>query len=508
MKNRFTQTVLATVMAAAVALSACGDDKQSTPTPDPDPDPKPTDQVVFSSASEAFYRGNANGNQLGLYTLTLEAEGQHLYIEFTSALTTSAKPMPEEGTYDFSADNAQATFNGASYWLATVNGAEITRRLASGSFSVAATETGYRIAGKVAGQDQVALDFVYEGALSFVDLNGDPAEDAIQCLSARGTYYGLYYIPNAPNYYIVLFDTLHSNEGDPYSYRICLDFTSIRPSGGKIMPALGTYRLDTEGTFSEGTFLQGLINGANGTLWQIPDGSGGSTRYMVQDGFFTIRMTDNNKYQIFGTLKDAYGREISFDYVGALPFDNAAVGTFTSLTSDFEMGEAFYVNQKCYDTTSDPKRNYWKIYFYDEESWTSKGKEGYFITFDIPLEKQAKSIPAGEYTPADHVKLPKAGNYIPGYIFAYDTSLSTAFGAWLAKGNGEKSAVWAPIRGGSLKLVDNGDKTFTATFDVIDDGFIPKHITGSFTGEIPFTTDSQVKVIAKPAASRASDNRR
>ena len=502
MKNRFFQAVFATAVAAAVVLSACSDDKQNTPAPDPGPGPKPTDQVVFNSVSEAIYRGDVNANRLGLYTLTLEAEGQRLYLEFTSSLTTAVKPVPEEGAYDFSADNAEGTFNGASYWLATVNGAEITRRLASGSFSVTAIETGYKIAGKVAGQDGVALDFVYEGALSFTDFNGDPAPDAIQCLSARGTYYGLYYIPNASNYYIVLFDTAHVNEGDSYSYRICLDFTSVRPSGGKIMPALGTYRPDTDGTFDEGTFLQGLINGANGTLWQVPSSGGGATRYMVQDGFFTIRTAENNKYQIFGTLKDAYGKEISFDYVGALPFENDAVGTFTSLTEDFALGKAFYVNQKCYDTTSDPDFNYWKIYFYDEQSWTSKGKEGFFVAFDIPLDKQAKSIPAGEYTPAEHVLKPQQGNYVPGYIFAYDTSLATAFGAWLAKGNGENSVVWAPIRGGSLKLVDNGDKTFTATFDVTDDDFIPKHITGSYTGEIPVTSDSQVKVTTRPVAPR------
>lgn len=500
MKRTFKYIVLAAMTSAILVLSSCSDDKETPGKPGPDPKPDAT--VVFSSVSEAIYRGDANGNRLGLYTLTLEAPGQKLYLEVTSSLTDSAAPVPDEGVYDFSADNSQGSFNGKSYWVSTVNGADITRRLTSGSFTLTATETGYKLSGKVAGQDEVPLVFLYEGVLKFIDLNGDPADDAIQCLSARGTYYGLYYIPNASNYYIVLFDTVHSNEGDPYSYRICLDFTSVRPSGGKIMPALGTYRPDMDGTFGEGTFLQGLINGANGTLWQVPDGSGGSTRYMVTDGFFTIRTTDNNKYQIFGTLKDAYGREISFNHVGALPFENDAVGTFTSLTQDFALDEAFYVNQKCYDTTSDPDSNYWKIYFYDEQSWTWKGKQGFFVTFDIPLDKQAKSIPAGEYTPAEHVLFAQPGNYVPGYIFAYDTSLATAFGAWLAKGNGENSVVWAPIRGGSLKLVDNGDKTFTATFDVTDDGYIPKHITGSYTGEIPLTSDSQVKVGVNPVVTR------
>lgn len=509
MKKTGKRIVLGMMTVAAALFMACGDDKTNptpdpTPDPDPDPDPEPTEQVVFTTVTEAIYRGDVKSNGNGLYTLLLETSDNKLYFELSSSLTDSATPVPDEGTYTFATDHAKGSFNGESYWMLSDNGTEINRRLVSGSFTLSATEKGYKLTGKVAGRDETELDFVYEGTMKFIDFNGEPAADAIKCLSGHGTYYGGYYIPHAADYYLVFFDTAHNASGDPYNYRICLDFTSARPTGGSLFPALGTYRIDKAGTFGEYTFVAGMMNGANGTLWQVPNNNGGATRYMVTDGFFTLRSAGNGKYQVFGTLKDNYGKEISFDYVGPLDFDNDAVGTFTSLTTDFDLGEAFYANQKCYETAEDG--NYWKIYFYDEVGWTSKGKEGYFVAFDIPLPKDAKSIPAGEYTPAAHVLLPEAGNYIPGYLFAYDTSMAYAYGAWLAKGDGTASRPWAPIRGGSLKLTENADKTFTATFDVTDDNYIPKHIRGSFTGEIPLAAGSLEAPATAPILRRAARN--
>jgi hypothetical protein len=58
--------------------------------------------------------------------------------------------------------------------------------------------------------------------------------------------------------------------------------------------------------------------------------------------------------------------------------------------------------------------------------------------------------------------------------------------SWLVSG----TSPYAPIRGGSVNLVKNTDNTFTITFDVLDDDFVPKHITGSFTGELPFASGS------------------
>ena len=443
-------------------------------------------KTTFTTVTEAVYRGD-NGDGKGLYRLTLETEGQTLHLEFLSTLTDAADPVPDEGTYSYSAYGELHTFNGNGYWMSSVDGTEITRKLASGSFSFEASDAGYKIAGTAGGRDGAKLGFAYEGEIKFVDFNGTPAADAITCLTANCIYYGKYYIPNAANYYLVLFDTIHTSEGQPYNYRICLDFTSKFPSGGSLMPALGTYRPDKDGVFAEGTFLEGLMNGANGTLWQIPS-SDGSTRYMVSDGFFTIREAEGGKYQIFGTLKDNYDRELSFNYVGTLPCQNDAVGTFSSLSDDFAMGEAFYANQKCSEES--PEGDLWTVWFYDEASWTTKGKDGYFIRFDIALEHGKTRIPAGEYTASAHVLMPEFGNYIPGYIFAYDQSIATANGSWLAQGREDGSVCWAPVRGGTLKMEENEDGTYKATFDLTDDAFIPNSISGSFTGEIPLMTAS------------------
>lgn len=497
MKNIFKYLMFAAFSVAAIEFfTACGDDDPVSP-PEP-PEPSVDEPVEFTRTSDAVYYGDAKDNSLGFYSLTLANDDNVLCLGITSSLTSDRTPVPDAGEYVFSAERTCGSFDDESYWLSSGDGVDITRRFSSGKFTLSAAAGGYRIEGSVVCRDGETLDFVYEGALVFSDVSNEPAPDAIPCMGAYGTYYGSYYIPDAADYYLVIYDTVHSNSGDAYNYRICLDFTSSRPSGGKIMPAMGTYRVDEEGTFAEGTFVAGMMNGIDGTLWQVPSSNGGSSRYMVTDGFFTIREADGNRYQIFGTLKDSYGSEISFDYVGALSFDNDAAGVSSSLTTDYDMGEAFYANQKCYETS--PEGNLWNIWFYDEDAWTTKGMSGYFFRFDILLEPGLKSIPAGEYGVAAHSMKLDFGEYIPGYIFAG----SAAYGSWLAKGTGSSSVCHAPLRGGSLVLTCNDDGTYTAAIDVIDDNYIPKRMTGSFTGEIPITSDSEIKTLSAPTLSGRS----
>ena len=167
------------------------------------------------------------------------------------------------------------------------------------------------------------------------------------------------------------------------------------------------------------------------------------------------------------------------------------MGTFTAFTTDYDMGEAYYANQKCYDTSEEG--NFWKIYLYDEASWTTKGQAGYFITFDIPLTTDCKSIPAGEYTAAAHVLKPELGNFIPGYMFAYDQSIATAGGSWVAVGRDTGTMAYAPVRDGKLTIVDNGGGEYTVTVDALDDDYVPHRITATYTGKLPLTSDSKVQ---------------
>ncbi|MDE5637252.1 MAG: hypothetical protein K2I43_04435, partial [Alistipes sp.] len=406
MKNILRNSVLLT--AALTAFAACSD----SDTPNPGPVIEPPAEMYFTSASDAVYRA---GSDKALYELKLTNDDNELFLAFEADLFDGAgDPMPADGEYDVTAD---------SYWLSSKDGVEVRRKLASGSVAFAATQAGCKLGGTVAGSDKTELRFSFEGPVKFADNNGEPEPDALKCLGAYGTYYGSYYIPQAADWFIRIFDTEHKNQGDPYTYIIDLDFTSTRPAGAPLMPAMGTYRIDSEGLFAEGTMVGGMMNGTCGSFWRVRNGDT-TTAYIVTDGFFTLRRADNGKYQIFGTLKDNWGQELSFSYEGSLSFNNDAVGTFTAFTTDYDMGEAYYANQKCYDTSEEG--NFWKIYLYDEASWTTKGQAGYFITFDIPLTTDCKSIPAGEYTAAAHVLKPELGNFIPGYMFAYDQSIATA----------------------------------------------------------------------------------
>ena len=498
MKRLFGFSIAALTAAAALFLAACtDDDNASTVTPEP----ASGDAVLFTTASDGIYR-TTHDSDTGSYEVTLGAEADELYLVFVAPkFAGTGNPVPETGTYTAASEVGAMTIDTEqSYWLSMLGGVEIRRKIVGGSFVLELLDGNYALAGELTGSGDAGLKFAFAGPIVFADYNGEPEPDAIQCQSARGTFYGLYYIPNAYDYYIVLFDTLHAAEGDPYNYRICLDFTSAR-TAGSLMPALGTYYPDDDLMFDGFTFLPGLMNGANGTLWQVPASGGGATRYMVSDGFFTLRAVEGGKYQVFGTLKDNYGKEISFNYVGALPFVNDAVGTFTSLTENYDMGTAFYANQKC--TFSDDG-DIWAIYFYDEASWTSQGAEGYFVKFEVMAEHGLTTFPAGTYSAAAHVLYPEEGNYVPGYIFAYDTSLATAYGSWLAKGNGTNSAVYAPLRKGDLVVTVDADGVYTATFEVEDDDYIPPTISGNFTGALPFAAGSQVQSLAVPAVTRSS----
>ena len=453
----------------------------------PEEPPVVPTEVTFTSVTEAVYHGKAGSNdELGRYSITLETAEHTLYIEFLSSFTDEIIPVPDEGEYELAADDEVMTFKNST-WRAENNGVETNRKLSSGTFTWEASDNGFKIAGLVAGRDEAELKFEYDGPVEFLNRGGggEPAENAIVCQGATGTYYGKYYIPSAASFYLVIWDTPHLAEGDPWNLGIRLDFTSAFPAGS-MMPEMGTYRVDSKGTFDKGTFVPGMMDGSNGSFRQVKDGSG-SSRFPIIDGFFTIRKNDDGRYQVFGTLIETGGQEISFNYVGALTFNNDAVGKLTTLTTDFAMGNAFYANQRCYSIDTEANLNYWKLYFYNEAAWTTQGQDGYFLGFDIALPPDAQSIPAGRYVVGEHVMIPKtSGEFIAGYLFA-DIG---AYGSWLATGAGKPVS---PISGGELNLVKNSDGTFTATFDVLDDDFIPKHITGTFSGEIPLSANSLIQ---------------
>jgi hypothetical protein len=442
--------------------------------------------MVYTSVAKAEYNGDAHNKGLGVYNLTLkEKEGQELFLEFFSPLTEELIAVPDEGEYSFSVDYNLHTFDHLSRWTQSDDNGTTTRIPGEGSFTWKKTEAGVKISGSLVGRDDAKLNFSYEGPIEFPNESGidklKPDPDALTCYSAFGTYYGKYYIPSAPDYYIVLYDTMHAKEGDPYNVRICLDFTSIAPAGA-LMPKMGMYSADIEGSFAEGTFVPTMMDGQSGVLWQTKSGSG-VTGVLINDGFFVIRENGGGQYQIFGTLIEYSGAEHSFNYVGPLKFNSEAVSKYSKLTSNYNM-DAFYSNIRCYEST--PSYNMWKLYLYDEPAWTTGGKDGYFITFDMMLPTNLNSIPPGRYTICEHVLFPKQNEFIAGDVYAQ----SSAYGSWLATGSGSPVA---PFRGGEMNLVDNGNGTYTVTFDVTDDDFSPKRITGSFTGELPYAPNSLIK---------------
>ena len=275
MKNHFF-TLLAVLLTALLTLPACSDSESPTP---PGPGPDEPVSATFTHALTLKYYGNKYGNDAGNYLLELTtADGsQSLTLDFTaSALTDNpSSPQPEAGDYVLAAAGARTgmTFDGgASDWVVTEGMQETRYRFTGGSFSLSRDGADYALKGSFTAGDN-RFECTYDGPLTFENCSDDEIDpEAIVCLGAYGTYYGHFYCPEAYDYYLVIFDTKHTQTGDPYNYRIALDFHSLAPVGDR-MPQEGTYPIDAELVFDPGTMVPGHLNenwGIDGSYWSYP----------------------------------------------------------------------------------------------------------------------------------------------------------------------------------------------------------------------------------------------
>lgn len=272
MKNHFF-TLLAVLLTALLTLPACSDSESPTP---PVPGPDEPVRATFTHALTLKYYGNKYGNDAGNYLLELTtADGsQSLTLDFSaSALTDNpSSPQPEAGDYVLAAAGARTgmTFDGgASDWVVTEGMQETRYRFTGGSFSLSRDGADYALKGNFTAGDN-RFECTYDGPLTFENCSDDEIDpEAIVCLGAYGTYYGHFYCPEAYDYYLVIFDTKHAQTGDPYNYRIALDFHSLAPVGDR-MPQEGTYPIDAELVFDPGTMVPGHLNenwGIDGSYW-------------------------------------------------------------------------------------------------------------------------------------------------------------------------------------------------------------------------------------------------
>lgn len=487
--------------ATVMPLLLCCSDSQTPAQPAPDPlEPRRT---TFTHALTLQYFGNKYGNDAGNYLLTLTTpEGdQTLTLDFSSSALAEnpTAPQPEAGDYAWAAAGARSgmTFDGGQSSMLLTEGALETRyRFTGGSFHLAAAAEGYTLEGSFSAGDQ-QFECTYTGPLAFENRSDDEIDpEAIVCLGAYGTYYGHFYCPEAYDYYLVLFDTKHAATGDPYNYRIALDFHSLAPGAGR-MPQEGTYPIDTELVFDPGTMVPGHLNenwGIDGSYWSVPKEGGGSTMFPITQGSFTFARRDG-VYRLYGTLADGQGNEISFTYEGDLSFNDESDNTpITRLDDDMQMGALCHARAR-----QEPAADYtvWSVYLYTEESWTSQGETGDHAKLQLVAPTVAQSLPAGTYrvTATNH---PAIGGFLPGYVYADRRALGT----WLVR---NASEILAPLTDGTVTVETTDGESFRIAFDLTDDAAQPHRVTGSYEGTIEAVETAATTKSGAAVAAAASD---
>lgn len=499
MKNHFF-TLLAVLLTALLTLPACSDSESPTP---PVPGPDEPVRATFTHALTLKYYGNKYGNDAGNYLLELTtADGsQSLTLDFSaSALTDNpSSPQPEAGDYVLAAAGARTgmTFDGgASDWVVTEGMQETRYRFTGGSFSLSRDGADYALKGNFTAGDN-RFECTYDGPLTFENCSDDEIDpEAIVCLGAYGTYYGHFYCPEAYDYYLVIFDTKHAQTGDPYNYRIALDFHSLAPVGDR-MPQEGTYPIDAELVFDPGTMVPGHLNenwGIDGSYWSVPKEGGGSTMFPITQGSFTFARRDG-VYLLFGTLADGQGNEISFTYEGDLNFnDDSDDSPVSRLEADRAMGSLYHARAR-----QEPASDYtvWSVYLYTEESWTSQGETGDHLKLQLVAPTDAQSLPAGTYsvTVTNH---PALGGFLPGYIYADRRALGT----WLVRNSSE---IVAPLIDGTVTVADTDGDNYRIEFDLTDDAAPAHRLTGSYAGAIEAIETTSALGLSLSASQPAPD---
>lgn len=366
---------------------------------------------------------------------------------------------------------------GASVWIAAQGASETRYRFTAGSFTLGVQDGEYSLQGKLSAET-MDFSFSYKGTLAFENLSKDDIDpNAIYCQGCYGTYYGKYYVPEAHSYYMVVYDTKHASPGDPYNYRIALDFNGTKPAGNAIMPETGIYEIADDLYFDEGTAIPGHLNadmGIDGTQWSIPNQSGqGSTLYPATAGRFTLTKITGG-YRVSGKLEDGRGNSISFLYEGPLAFDDQSQDApITDLAANKEFGSLYYA--RTWLSQQAETQSLWKVFLYSEDSWTSQGERGDYVEIDLVLEPDARKIPAGTYE-ASPVNRPQTGRFLPGYVY----TRSYAYGSWLISG---QTTTVAPLKGGSVTFTSVGEE-YRVWFDFTDDAATPNRIRGSYEGPI------------------------
>ncbi|MBR5196718.1 MAG: BACON domain-containing protein [Alistipes sp.] len=317
------------------------------------------------------------------------------------------------------------------------------------------------VATNTSGKTRETIITVGYGTASFDVLLSQAGEGAINFNAPIlwGDYYGDALTPGAANYWIFLSDRGFDLEGKSYPnatyYRIDA-YGPLATTTGVIPIPDGTYTYDLNDTYAQWTFTAEWSG-----YWVTDSNAHRDAIAKFEEATLTV---EGNKITLVATIN---GEQHTAMYEGDnLLLDRRNdVTVLTTLDGDYtaELSD-HYMIYECYGD----------YYDYGAFNWMfvimPNGNSGDCFQFDIITghnDKESGFI--GDYTASDILA---QWSFIPGWTDQTNMQCS-----WFFTSN--QSEV-APLRGGDMSIVDNGDGSVTVNIDVTDDR--RNNITGTWTG--------------------------
>lgn len=257
---------------------------------------------------------------------------------------------------------------------------------------------------------------------------------------------------------------------------ICIDFNTVLASNPD-QPTLadGTYNTDADGSYAEFT-----INVQDDESYVTKYANGTSTDYVITAATLTVS-TESGVTTIEGDLTLDDQSTYNFIYIGHLNiFNRSGEGKMSNLTqnvtlSDLTQGMALYYGE-AYTTTSD---HYIVVIAGADYDLDYNFGNAPSVMFGLNVTPGSNTgIPSGTYTLIDAME---ADDYDIGTALSgvYDPTYGAFAGSWYFY-TGEN--LEAAMQTGSVNVTNNGDGTYSITFNVAD-GY-GHTITGSYNGAL------------------------
>lgn len=434
--------ILASLFLGLVA--AC---ETTTPEPTPEPEPQP-EAPILTLTSDSLFQFDAFGGE-GMLTYTIEHPTQ------TGVL--AVRLSNEADTVWVTNINAQSY--GEISFVVEVNEVESSR---TSSLVVTYEDLSFEVTiEQEAGERGNSSDYVRE------------ATDVL------GYYYGTRY-SSLPNYYLIFSNVGYDPATDyanPNGWFYKIDcYSKIQPSGDKIQIPVGTYTLDLNNTFADGTFSSSYSKYF--TTDEVGMVSGGA---MFIAGTMEVAADEINLYL---EDQDGYTHKLHWAYdadysmvdesqsVNDEPEQNEGSGN-SNLTADYEVNtENWEVNAYHYGNYYGNGRSNWVFNLRAPE------RTGDAVNLDIVAGPVGfENGFAGTYSCAIDLS---AYTFYPGVY--YEPSYT---GCWyLHLNKGIISGNQAPFVGGSIVITKNEDGTHTFLIEALDNAEVPNTVTVNWTGTV------------------------